>query len=88
MGLYPCWYWSGVLVKTGKYMYREGDEEKLLDDNGFACNDSSEVDLDLVVSFIEQSIAYGRSSKESNRDMCEQTNAEYIRQEVAQYPFM
>ena len=25
-----------VLVKTGKY--REGDEEKLLD-NGFACND-------------------------------------------------
>ena len=38
-----------VLVKTGKY--REGDEEKLLD-NGFACNDISE-----VVSFIEQSIA-------------------------------
>ena len=40
-----------VLVKTGKY--REGDEEKLLD-NGFACNEISEVDL---VSFIEQSIA-------------------------------
>ena len=41
-----------VLVKTGKY--REGDEEKLLLDNGFACNEISEVDL---VSFIEQSIA-------------------------------
>lgn len=38
----------GVLVKTGKY--REGDEEKLID-NGFACNDISE-----VVSFIEQSM--------------------------------
>ena len=31
-----------VLVKTGKY--REGDEEKSLD-NGVACNDSREVDL-------------------------------------------
>ena len=31
-----------VLVTTGKY--REGDEEKSLD-NGVACNDSREVDL-------------------------------------------
>ena len=39
----------GVLVKTGKY--REGDEEKLLD-NGFATGTFSE-----AVSFIEENIA-------------------------------
>ena len=38
----------GILVKTGKY--RDGDEEKLLD-NGFVCNDIAE-----VVLFIERSI--------------------------------
>ena len=38
----------GILVKTGKY--RDGDEEKLLD-NGFVCNDIAE-----VVSFIERSM--------------------------------
>ena len=34
--------WPFLSSKTGNY--REGDEEKLLD-NGFACNDISEVDL-------------------------------------------
>lgn len=40
---------TGILVKTGKY--RGGDEKKLLD-NGFICNDISD-----VVNFIEQSMA-------------------------------
>lgn len=38
----------GILVKTGKY--RDGDEEKLLD-NGFVCSDIAE-----VVTFIERSM--------------------------------
>ena len=38
----------GILVKTGKY--RDGDEEKLLD-NGFVCNNIEE-----VVSYIERSM--------------------------------